>query len=150
MTKKKPIVVTLLPESYHAFIKGSEGSMMFRQWYCTVDGKRTEAMRNGELSCALYVTSILKIFDLIAQPEITVHRAIRAMKRRAWKPIARPRKGAVIVWGEEQRNGEVHKHIGFYIGGGMAISNHSKRRAPAIHPFAYRPVTEILWNEKLG
>ncbi len=57
---------TLLPkESYLAMIKNSVGTNMFRNLYATSGGEVQDIVREGELSCAYFVSSILYIFKLV-------------------------------------------------------------------------------------
>lgn len=150
-------VEPLLFENYIALIRSSIDSILFQKFYCSVNGRKVEVLDNGRLSCASYVTFILKLFSLVSDLQITVHRAMDDMKRSGWDEIQEPKVGAVVVW--EEKRSEVdqtsaiqassHKHIGFYIGNGQAVSNSSLTKAPVVHPWNFRPVYLILWHSKL-
>lgn len=128
---------------------------MFRNWYCGVDGVKQEVMRDGSFSCALYVTGILKIFGLIAEIQITVHRAIAELERNGWQKINAPRPGAVVVWDARpsEKDAAWHsslaKHIGFCLDETTATSNSDASKSIAQHPIADRPVLAYYWNSKL-
>lgn len=138
----------LLPENYLLVAKASVGSDMFRKLYFQIDGKKIEILRDGDLSCAFFVSGILKIFNLIGTFHTTVKETVKDLKRHGWKPVKIPQEGAIIVWAPKtfKKSGETHRHIGFYIGNRKAVSNNSKRHSPRIHAWNFRPVEEILWN----
>lgn len=157
-SSSQPIVRLLLHETYMAMIHGAVGSHMFRQLWATVDGKKTNIVRNGELSCAMFVSTILHHAQLIAEPHAMVSGTIADMKKSGWVRIARPKVGAVVRWGAVlYGDGERHEHIGFVVGGSKAISNSARSRTPREHHLTfgtkgsrtYRPVTEIWWHKKL-
>lgn len=147
----------LLKESYLKIIKNSLGSKIFRNLYFNINGKKTDILKNGDLSCAFFVSWILKNFELIKQTHATVNGTIKDMKKSGWHKIKKPKVGAVLVWEEKYFKNGKHKHIGFYIGNNKAISNSFKRKGPIIHHWTFgvkngiskRKVEEIWWNKKL-
>lgn len=149
----KPKVETLLRESYFALIKNSVDTKMFQQFYVKLNGRKEEVLHNGDRSCAYYVSSILVIFKLIKDVQLTVHRTIADMKKTGWKEIKRPRKGCVIVWKEKKYGkNNPHKHIGFYLGKNIAISNNSSKGTPIKHPYKTyngREIDSMFWHSKL-
>lgn len=150
-------VEPLLFENYIHLIRSSIDNPIFRKFYCSVNGKKTEVLDEGRLSCAAFVTFVLKLFSLVSDIQITVHRAMDDMKKNGWQVIQEPKVGAVIVWAEKTSvidkdstiNAPVHKHIGFYIGNGQAVSNSSMAKSPVVHLWDFRPVDSILWHTKL-
>ncbi|MBI2635032.1 MAG: hypothetical protein HYW79_00595 [Parcubacteria group bacterium] len=150
---KKQKVILIIFDTYIAVIKNSVGSKLFRNLYAKVNGKKTDITRNGELSCAFYVSSILLLFRFIKEGHATVDSTVKDLKKSGWKEIKKPEIGSVIVWEKTDfRNGNAHKHIGFYIGGNKAISNTSKSGYPARHHFTFggkRKIELTLWNPKL-
>jgi hypothetical protein len=141
-----------LRESFIAAITNSIGTKMFRNLFATVDGKRKDILNNGDLSCAVYVSSMLSIFGLIDRPHAKVDSTVKEMMERGWFEIKRPKVGCVLVWGEiDFGDSGKHKHIGFYVGGGEAISHDDKTRVPAPHLYRYkgRSVEKMLWHDKL-
>ncbi len=150
---KKQKVVPIIPDTYLAVIKNSIGSNLFHNFYAKVNGKRTDVMANGQLSCAFYVSSILLLFKFIKEGHATVDSTVKDLKQSGWKKIKKPKIGSIIVWEKMIfSNNNIHKHIGFFIGNNKAISNSYKLRYPALHHFTFdgkRKVELILWNSKL-
>ncbi len=157
---KKQKVIPILFDTYIAVIKNSAGSKMFRNLYAKVDGKKTDIMKNGDVSCAFFVSSILVLFKLIKEIHSTVDGTMRDLGQSGWQKITKPKIGNVIVWEKiDFGNKNFHKHIGFYIGNNKAIStSSSKYGQPVIHHWTYgikrnkpvRKIESIFWNKKLG
>ncbi len=165
MEKQK--VIPILFDTYIAIIKNSVGSKMFRNSYAKINGKKSDILKNGELSCAFFVSSVLAFFPLFKlikyPPHATVDGTIRDLKQSDWKSAKsesasggkKPKIGSIIVWG---KNHSSHKHIGFYIGNNKAISTSSKNGHPVIHHWTFgikrnkpiRKVEAIFWNNKLN
>ena len=155
MNKKQ--ITPLLYETYLAVVKNSVGSNIFRNFYAKINGKKVDIMRNGDLSCAFYVSSILTMFQLIQKPHGTIESTVKDLAQSGWKKVKAPKIGSVLIW--ENLNfddGETHKHIGFYIGNNKAVSNSEKLGQPNIHHWTYgtakgkpvRKVEAIYWNKK--
>jgi predicted nucleic acid-binding Zn finger protein len=155
--KKK--MTPLVFDTYIAIIKNSVGSNLFRNAFFIVGGKKKDILRDGDLSCAIYVSSVLFLNAFIPEVHATVKGTEAAMEKAHWKKIKKPKKGAVIVWAvEEFEDGKKSRHIGFYIGDHKAISNSSKKRCPIIHHWTFgfvkgqpkRNVEAIYWHSKLS
>ena len=151
MAKHK--VDRLILDSYLSFIKNSLGTKMFKNFYAKVDGKNTDVMKDGWLSCALYVSGILSMFKLIKGMHGTIDATEKDLKESGWKKISKPKPGSIIIW-EKINFGDkgIHGHIGFYIGNNQAISNNWKMKYPVKHHWNFnnkRRVDLILWNSKL-
>ena len=123
---------------------------MFRSLYAEVNGKEKDILENGKLSCAIFVSSILYVFKMIKDPHATVDKTIDDMITLGWYEIEKPKPGAILKW-EKQ---EGHYHIGFYVGGNMAISNDSKDTGfPHKHHYTYndtRKIEKIYWHKELN
>ena len=153
MQSKKQITL-LLCDTYLAMVKNSVGTKMFRNFYAHADGKRMDVMRNGDLSCAFFVSSVLSTLALGKATHGTVDSTVKDMKQSGWNPSKKLVSGSILVWEEKKR----HAHIGFYIGNEKAISNSSKKGSPAIHHFTYgvkngepaRKIEAIYWHQKLS
>ena len=147
MTAQKP--KPLIRENYLLVAQASVGAQLFRKLYYNIGGKKIEVLRDGNLSCAFFVSAVIKIFGLIGVLHTTVTATITDLKRHGWKPIKKPREGAIIIWGlKKSKSGEIHRHIEFYLGNGNAVSTIDS--SPKIHKWGYRPVEEILWNSKIA
>lgn len=142
--------------SYLAAVRDSVGSRLFRRLYATDEhGSRVDILQNGKLSCAYFVAFILYHFQLISTPHATVTSTIRDLEEYGWKPVAEPVEGDVLVWepSDIHAEGEMHEHIGFYVGEERAISNSSAKGEIVEHDWTYgfdnagnpnRRITKIL------
>lgn len=165
--KKIPGVVVepLVLPTYLALVEASVDSPLFRTFYAKVNGKRTNVVRDGKVSCAFHVTGILKLFNLVQEVQITNNRAVRDMLESGWRPVSRPRAGCVVLWDEKDPDPErmrkdkgVYqpkvKHCGFYLGKGVCVSNFGDRTGMpwrhAIDAHEYGPVEGYLWHPALA
>mgnify|MGYP001587548113 FL=1 len=147
----------LLKESYLKTIENSISSKLFRNLYFKVENKKTDILKNGVLSCAVFVSWILKNFDLIKEGHAMVDGTVKDLKKSGWRKIKKPKIGAVLVWEKLNFNDGPHRHIGFYIKNNVAISNSLKTKMPAEHHWTFgvkngkpvRKVEEIWWHKKL-
>ena len=150
MSKK---IKPLISDTYLAVIKNSIGSKMFRNSYVKIDGKKIDILKNGDVSCAFYVSSILMMFKLVGNVHATVDGTVKDLEKSSWKKINKPKIGYVLVWEETDfGKNDLHKHIGFYIGNNKAISNSTKKRFPAEHDWKFdgkRKIELMLWNKNL-
>lgn len=156
---RQPVVNFLPLDTYRAVLANSPGAKIFRQAWVKIAGRRTEALHNGELSCAFFVSVILKMFGFIRESHLTVAGAVADLKRSGWRQILRPRVGCVIRWKAIKfADGENHEHLGFYLGKQWAISNSYTHRVPRRHHWTFgqrhgrpvRPVAALYWHPKLG
>jgi hypothetical protein len=133
-----PPILFLPKESYIASIKNSENSNAFRNSYALVNGKKTDIMRNGELSCAFFVSTMLHNYNLLKFVHANVDSTILEMERASWQTKSRPAIGDVLLW-EAIRfpDGKMHRHLGFYLGKNIAISNHPARKVPHTHHWTF-------------
>lgn len=147
--------------SYIKTIENSVGSNLFRNLYYRIKGKVIDVLNDGDLSCAIYVTTILYLFNLIKERHTTVTSTIDDIKKSGWYEIKKPRKGALILW-DYRKNVDgtrgKHRHVGFYINKKTAVSNSSSRRIVARHHPTFgkfpsgevrREILAYYWNDKL-
>lgn len=151
--KRKSKITPLMFDTYLTVIKNSIGSKLFRNFYAKVDGKKADIMRNGELSCAFYVSSVLSLFRFIKKAHGTVDATVKDLKESGWKEIRKPKVGSILVW-EKINFGDhgVHRHIGFFIGQNKAVSNSDTLRCPVRHSWNFngkRKIDMIFWNPKI-
>jgi uncharacterized membrane protein YecN with MAPEG domain len=153
----KPAPSLAIFRSYMATIKNSFGAKIYRnRYYNETDGRIVDVLGNGNLSCAYYVSSVLRHFKLVDDIYLSVADTAEAMKKSGWKNISEPVPGSVIIWDKMffKKSKTWHMHIGFYLGRGRAMSNSSHYKYPAIHNWrrvgGYRKIKEILWNGKLN
>lgn len=132
MTKPK----LLNYKNYLAIINALPESQLFRHLYTTAEnGEETDLMDDGDLSCALVVSSVLLWFGWIDNRHATVKSTIAAMRKSSWTETNEPKPGDVVVWPRDNDSGE---HIGFYLDDQRAISNVSKNHAPGEHGLVLR------------
>jgi hypothetical protein len=129
-------------------IENSVGTKLFRNNYFFVDGKNKDIVKDGKLSCAFYVSSILYLLKLIKDIHTTVKGTIKDMEESGWYKIEKPKKGAVILY-EPGKDG--HYHLGFYWSKNRAVSNVSSKKSPNSHPLNYqkRKILAFYYHKKL-
>jgi hypothetical protein len=129
-------------------IENSTGTKIFRNNYFFVDSKSRDLLRNGELSCAFYVSSILYLLKLIKDIHTTVQGTIKDMEENGWYKIEKPKKGSVVLW---DKNKTGHYHLGFYWSKNRAVSNVSYKRSPQFHYINYqkRKILAFYYHEEL-
>ena len=71
---KKQKVIPILFDTYIVVIKNSVGSNIFRNSYAKVNGKKKDILKNGKVSCAFFVSSILALFPLFKLNKISASR----------------------------------------------------------------------------
>lgn len=128
-------------------INNSVGTTMFQNLWVSDDNNEIDVTRGGELSCAVYVTSVLKLFDLLPTQKATVENTIIEMKKNRWHEVELGdlKAGDVIVWNKRtDKNGEEHGHIGFYIGDKKAVSNSTKLKKIVRHGYDFGGRREIV------
>jgi len=138
----------LFKENYLAFIKNSDKTKAFANVWAMVGKQRKDLTQGGKLSCAYFVSSVLKIFGLIKEVHLTVSGTLNDMQKSGWFEIKDTKAGAVLLW--EKKRG--HYHLGFYLGKNLAISNNSKTKDIRKHHFTYqgkRKIIKIFWHNKL-
>ncbi len=115
------------------------GSNLFRNAFFRIQGKKEDVLRDGDLSCAVYASSLLRLMNLIPETHTTAKGTLEDMEKAGWHRIKKPKIGSVLVWQAKtfKKSGETHGHIGFFIGNAKAISNNSKKRHPAVHHWLY-------------
>lgn len=130
-------IVEATPEtefmSYLQMIRNSVGSHMFRNFYVLRDGKTFDALRNGQRSCAFFVSSILTVFKKIGSFHNTVYSTVKDLQASGWIEVKDLKPGDVIVWEAQERETGEYSHIGFHIGDGRAISTSDASGTPVIH-----------------
>lgn len=131
-------------------VYGSVGTNMFRHMIAMRDlgHKEIDVLDDGYNACAFYVSSILKVFSKISNFHATVDRVVEDLKESGWQIVDRPQAGDIIVWEAQKFDDGWHKHIGFYIGDGRAISNSWTKKVPIEHDLYFgektRQIEEIL------
>ena len=121
-------------------IRNSVGSHLFRTVYALVDGEKKDILRDGELSCAFFVSSILSHFKLIGSVHAGVEGLRKDMEASGWRKTDMVIPGVVIAWGPLiQASGESHPHIGFALDETTAVSSSYVENTIVAHPNTETP-----------
>lgn len=124
----------LLFQTYLQTVKNSVSSHQFRNLYMEQGGRSVDVLEDGNLSCAYYVSSLLMPLGLIQRPHTWVKNTVHDLRSSGWEATKVLEPGCILVWAAKVgESGRSHKHIGFYIGGGRAISNDDRLRSPQEH-----------------
>jgi len=146
-----------LKKNYLAIIRNSEGTKMFRDFFCIYNGRTKNLTKRGEFSCAFFVSSILYWFGLIKNIHLGVTKEtenivstglLEDMRKSGWFEISRPKKGCILLW----KKVKGHFHVGFFLGNKKAVSNSSKKRMVVIHDYRFtgkRKIEKAFWHKKL-
>ena len=137
--------------TYLAMINKLPGTELFQTLYVTNEqGQIIDVSENGRLSCALVVSRLLTIFQLIDRPHATVGSTVRAVKEAGWAQSDSPTVGGLVVWPPL----DGHAHIGFYIDDGKCISNDADLGVPSVHQLTMKdgrkPEFFLTHNDFLG
>lgn len=132
-----PIVKPSLLATHLALIRGSINSQAYRHLYAFVDGVQQDIVKDGAHACAFFVTHILLWSQLLKEPHATVSGTVRDLLASGWEATSNPCPGDVIVWEPQDEAGEIHEHIGFFMGDDRAISNSTSQASPQEHHLTY-------------
>ena len=141
-------------KSYLAMIEHAPGTEMFRTVIADVDGIEQDILRDGNVSCAYFVSSVLLLHGLIERVHATVESTTRDMQMSGWEKIARPRAGAVVVWkSRDYPDGEQHAHNGFVVGEDEAVSTDYEKKEVVRHAMTElngpREIDAFFWHPML-
>lgn len=117
---------------------------MFRSVFVVMDSEEKDVCQDGRLSCAYFISCLLKIFDLISAPHATVKSAVEDMIKNGWEEVKEPQAGDVLIWEKKKIRSSANEHIGFYLGEQKAVSNNYDKRNPIIHHFTYNQKRKII------
>lgn len=133
---------------------------MFRNFYVEENDHEKDVLENGGLSCAVFASSILYLFNSTLKfsgrsewldfTHANVLSTEKDMQKNNWQETNDLKPGAVLIW--EKKDG--HDHIGFYMGNDEAISNDSRGTGfPWKHHYTYngtRKIEKIYWHPELN
>jgi hypothetical protein len=111
-------------------IKNSVGSKQYRNFFVEINGEEKDILEDGKNSCAYFVSSLLKEFNLLEEVHTTVDGLVKDLGEK-WEELSviDREPGDILIWESEGQMG----HIGFAIEDGEAISNSTEKRVPHIH-----------------
>ena len=147
-------------DSLLAMIRQSVGSYQYRTLFVRTSGqKAVDVIGDGDLACALYVSALLSLFRLMhGGIHTTVAWTIKDLMDSGWYEDNALQPGSVIIWAEKLcTDGLHHRHIGFFMGDDLAISNDPRNRSPQVHHYTYgeqdgqpvRVIEAIYFHEAL-
>lgn len=160
-------ITILKSKNYLEFIRNAArgSNHMFRNLYANVDGVKRDILEGGRLSCAFFVSSMIYMQNcawptkLVKEIHTTVSGLENDLQKSGWRELKKPKSGAVLIWEKQKFNdGSFHRHVGFYVGGKVAISNHTGKRFPVEHHYTFgvmkdgtpvRKIEKILWHDIL-
>ncbi len=127
---------------------------MFRHFYAYVGGEKKDIVNGGELACAFFVSFILYNFKLINDTHLTVDGTEKDLQQSGWYDIKSDelKEGCVLIWQAEDFDGDIHKHIGFYVGNHEAISTSAQQGIVVKHNSTFditRQIEKSYWTDKL-
>jgi hypothetical protein len=119
---------------------------MFRNVFANIDGEETDIANDGFLSCALFVSSLLFLQKLALDIHATVDGTEKDMLQSGWEETDNPTEGSILIWEPKiGKDGKEHRHIGFYVGDNMAVSNASNSTGiPRRHHYTYDDTRKIV------
>lgn len=126
----------LIFPSYLDVIRNSPGTKMFRSLYIKgQDGQPEDVMEGGIFSCAFFVSAVLTLFGQNAGFHGTIQSTVRDLTEHGWNEVGPddPRPGDVLLWEALEFAGQLHEHIGFYLGDGRAVSTSYKLKEVVEH-----------------
>ena len=134
----------LLPKAtYLSTIKNSVGAKMFRHNYALVDGEQQDILQDGQLSCAFFVSFILRAFSLIETLHARTVGTVRDMQTSGWRETDTPQEGDVVVWEDQQQKSGIFPHIGFYLDEQTAVSHRDTDGTPTVHSLTFDGTRKI-------
>lgn len=113
--------------TYLKMIENSTNTRLFNSLYVLDKNKNKvfDALNDGELSCAMFVSGVLTMLGLIDRPHSTISTVLEKIADYGWKEID-PNNlapGDIAVWEEVTfDDGTKNEHIGFILNNHEAVS----------------------------
>ena len=144
-----PMVKRLIPDTYLALINNSIGTNLFRNHFGEANWSRQGLLRDGDISCGYFVSGLLYLLGLIKEPHLTVAGTLKDLETFGWYETKEPKQGTILLWDNLffPKSGEIHAHLGFYIGDDKAVSNSNFVKTPKIHDYKFRDDPDIKLRE---
>jgi len=128
-------------ETYLKMIKNSIGTKLFNSLIVKFknSGKIQDVCRNGQLSCATFVSSILYLNNYIDRPHATVETTREKMIEAGRKKVLKNnfKFGDVVIWEEMKFGKNTNKHIGFVLNKKQAVSTDWRKKKVTKHHITY-------------
>jgi hypothetical protein len=135
-------IVKSQKETYFKMIANSVGTKLFSSFIVKFKdtGKIKDVFRNGQLSCASFVSSILFLNGYIDSSHATVKSTKEHLLKFGWKKISNnnPKLGDVVIWDKmDFGKGQINEHIGFVLNKNQAISTSWIKRKTVKHHITF-------------
>lgn len=119
-------------------VEASLGTPIFRSVFATVDGEEKDLTRNGQASCAVFVSGLLVWAEKLKRMSATVRSLEEELKENGWLETNDKLPAAVVIWeATKQADGELHEHTGFILNEVEAVSHSDKELSPVRHHVTY-------------
>lgn len=142
--------------TYLKMIENSVGSKIFNSRFIEENGKEIDELEDGNLSCAVFVSSIFllnKMIDDILSDVIDVEKYMEESLSFVQVDENNIEKGDILIWEgiKFQIDGLPHRHIGFAFSGKEAISTSDDEQKVIKHPIIYKkgPENKVRQVEKV-
>lgn len=113
---------------------GSVGTNMYRNVHVVRSEDVVNVTDDGDLSCAYYVSAVLRHFHLIQHGfYTTITHTLADMRRSGWEVCEKPAPGVVVVWVSKECTDGPHRHIGICLDETYCVSNSPIARTPQKH-----------------
>lgn len=131
--------------SLAALIENSLGCPLWRNFYYS----EGDAMENGDLSCAFYVSTLLLMMKATPQIHGTVKHLSADMLTYGWYEIEVSEEyqfGDILIWEPAKQGNSTgnHLHIGFFMEDKFAVSNSSSNGFPVRHHLTYNDTRKVV------
>jgi len=131
----------LKKETYFKMIENAEGTEMFKSLFVRHEesGEVEDILREGELSCAFFVSNLLLMFGWIDVPYANTRSIRRVLLEHGWKDVGTEdiQMGDVIFWEETEHKSGRYPHSGFALNEKEAISTSDKNHSVARQHITY-------------
>lgn len=149
----QPQVSKRVFDTYLSMVANSVGAKVWQTVWADIDGVKNDVTEEGILSCAFFVSSVLKNFDYIKSVHATVNSTVKDLSEFGWVSIEHPQAGAVVVYEPVTFDDGSHdEHIGICVSSTEVVSNSYIERAPVRHNLEMmfqgkpRKITHLLYK----
>ena len=133
-------LTVLKKETYLQMIRNSPGTELFRSMFVSFNNsEEVDILRDGDYSCAFFVSSILRLCGMQSRTHTTV-KSVREVLLYSgdWDQVTGPgacvEPGDVVIWEKIQfEDGSENEHIGFALSRTEAVSTSYKEKKVVRH-----------------
>lgn len=146
---------TVLHRRLMVLLLNSLGTNQYRAYYLEQDGEAVDVTQDGELSCAFFVSAILRMATLPDEPPLIEsvclnnEALIEQLVVAGWEEVdlntSPPKPGMVVIY--DWQDG--HRHSGVVCAPDEVISNSSELRQPDKHHLTFNGshgILRVFWH----